>query len=83
MGVGGVWRSKEGVSTYRYVVEFLRVQIKILAKLKFHPRERKFIMRRGPRIQEGVRCGASHLATFEQLGHVEANSSTAGSSHVV
>ena len=26
-----------------------------------------------PRVQEGVWCGARNLATFEQLGYVEAN----------
>jgi AraC-like DNA-binding protein len=31
-----------------------------------------------PRVQEGVRCGASYVATFERLGH---KPSTAGSSH--
>jgi len=32
---GGVWRSKPIMMTYRMPVEFLRVQIKILAKLNF------------------------------------------------
>ena len=31
-----------------------------------------------PRVQEGIRCSASHVATFEQLGQVEAESVSCG-----